>query len=173
MKLLLEINSYDAGLGERESFIRDYNLRKASRAVVFNNDNKIAILYVAKDSYHKLPGGGFEADEDAVAALQREVLEETGTQIAILDEVGLTIEYRDHHNLLQLSYCYLAKTIGQLSGPRFDDGELADGFQLMWVDLDEAIALLSKDDTTDKNGKFIKIRDLAILKEAKKIIELQ
>lgn len=48
MKLLLEINSYDAGLGERESFIRDYNLRKASRAVVFNDDNKIAILYAPK-----------------------------------------------------------------------------------------------------------------------------
>jgi 8-oxo-dGTP pyrophosphatase MutT (NUDIX family) len=173
MKLLLEINSKDAGLGERESFTRDYNLRKASRAVVFNDSNQIAILFVSKDNYHKLPGGGFEADEDTTTALQREVLEEAGVEIAILDEIGLTIEYRDHHNLLQLSYCYLAKTVGKLSEPQFDHGELADGFQLMWIDLDEAIALLTKDDTTDKNGKFIKIRDLAILKEAKKIIELQ
>jgi len=32
--------------------------RHAARAVVVNQKNRIALLYVAKDHYHKLPGGG-------------------------------------------------------------------------------------------------------------------
>jgi len=41
--------------------------------------------------------------------LVREIREEVGADIMILDEIGITIEYRNSANLLQISYCYLAK----------------------------------------------------------------
>ena len=168
MKLLLELRGTDVGISESESFTLPYRLRKAARAVLFNDKNEIAILYVSKDNYHKLPGGGFEVGENVADALKREALEEVGSHIDIGDEIGLTIEYRNKNSELQISYCYLAKVVGDLVKPAFDEGELADGFQLLWVGIDEAISLLMNDNTDEYNGKFIKKRDLAILNEAKR-----
>lgn len=172
MKLLLEIRGTDVGISESESFTLPYKLRKAARAVLFNDKNEIAILYVSKDGYHKLPGGGFETGEDVATALEREVLEEVGSHINISSEIGLIIEYRNKYETLQISYCYLAKVVGDLVEPAFDEGELADGFQLLWVSINEAISLLMNDDTDVYNGKFIKKRDLAILNEAKRIAKI-
>lgn len=172
MKLLLEINGNDVGLTEKESYSLSYNLRKAARAVVFNDKNEIALLFVSKDNYHKLPGGGLEVGEDIKTALEREVLEEAGSRIEVMNEIGLTIEYRNMIKQLQISYCFIAKSIGELSDPKFDKGELADGFQPLWVDIDKAILLLSNDKSDVYNGKFIQKRDLAILKEAKRIVKI-
>lgn len=170
MKLLLELNGVSIGLDEKEKFGVPYNLRKAARAVIFNDKNEIALLYVSKDNYHKLPGGGFESGEDVETALRRECLEETGSEIEIIDEIGLTIEYRNYKNLLQISYCYIAKSVGELSQPNFDKNELENGFQLVWTGLDEAISVLSSEHPNVSDGKYMNMRELAILKEAKRIM---
>ena len=72
-----------------------YEVRKATRTVLLNDSNEIALLYVAKDNYHKLPGGGIEEGESIFTALKREVKEEVGANIDILDDIGVIIEYRD------------------------------------------------------------------------------
>ena len=43
MELLLELNEKDVGVGEIESFNNPYTLRKASRAIIFNEAGEIAI----------------------------------------------------------------------------------------------------------------------------------
>jgi 8-oxo-dGTP pyrophosphatase MutT (NUDIX family) len=172
MKFLLELRGADVGLTESESFSLPYTLRKASRAVIFNEKGEIALLFVSRDNYHKLPGGGFEDGENAIAALKREALEEVGANIDITDEIGITIEYRNYISQLQISYCFMAKTMGDLANPAFDKGELAEGFKLLWMSLDGAISLLSAEKPEVKNGKYIQKRDLFILNEAKKIIQV-
>lgn len=167
MKLLLELNETDIGLPENESFTLPYKLRKAARAIIFNKKGEIALLYVSKNNYHKLPGGGFEVGEDVASALKREALEEVGSHIDITDEVGLTIEYRNQENCLQISYCFFAKVVGEVGEPNFDIGEIADGFQLLWVSIDDAVSLLMNDKPEVYTGKFIQKRDLALLNEAK------
>lgn len=52
MKLLDVINF--EGVDENES----YKERRASRAILFDSQNLIPLLYVVRDKYHKLPGGG-------------------------------------------------------------------------------------------------------------------
>ena len=172
MKLLLELNETDIGLPESESFTLPYKLRKAARAIIFNQKGEIALLYVSKDNYHKLPGGGFEVGEDVASALKREALEEVGSHIDITDEVGLTIEYRNQENCLQISYCFLAKVVGEVGEPNFDSGEVADGFQPLWVSIDEAVSLLTNDKPEIYTGKFIQKRDLTLLNEAKRIAKV-
>jgi H+-transporting ATPase len=73
--------------------------RQAARAVVFDNENKIALLYVSKHSYHKIPGGGIEKGEDIFRALEREMIEEIGSKISVTGEIGKIIEYRNKFDL--------------------------------------------------------------------------
>lgn len=165
MELLKEIYNEDI-TGEKISGPISYNLRKAARAIVFNEDDQIAILYVSKHGYHKLPGGGVENSEDIKEALKREAMEEVGVDIFIGEEIGIVIEYRDKFNQLQISYCFFSKVKGTINAPSFTESELMNGFQLKWVTLNEAITLLSTDEPDDYVGKFIKERDLSFLKGA-------
>jgi len=38
-------------------------IRKASRAILFDENGLIPLLFVSKYNYHKLPGGGIDAGE--------------------------------------------------------------------------------------------------------------
>jgi len=97
MELLAELN--DKTLGIENPEIDKYKIKKSARAVLFNKENQIAIMYVSKDNYHKLPGGSFEGNEDLNTALRREILEETGYAIkSIENEVGMILEFRNDKN---------------------------------------------------------------------------
>lgn len=142
--------------------------RFASRAVLFDENNLIPVLFVSKDSYHKLPGGGIEEGEDKMTALVREVMEETGCTMEVTGEIGEITEYRSKWNLFQISYCYMGNVIkkGETS---FTKSERKRGFELVWLSLEDAIGQLKKDKPEDYEGKFIQERDLAFLEEVKKI----
>ncbi|KKR07492.1 MAG: hypothetical protein UT32_C0010G0009 [Parcubacteria group bacterium GW2011_GWC2_39_14] len=57
MKLLKTIRDNDFGLEEKSEKLQ---LREASRAIVINDKNELAILYVSKKDFYKIPGGGIE-----------------------------------------------------------------------------------------------------------------
>lgn len=167
MKLIKEIYDKDLGIISEEKDRLDYELRKAARALVFDGDNKIALLYVSNKTYHKLPGGGLEGGEDIESALRREVIEETGCEVIIKEELGMTIEFRDQFEQKQESYCYVADLKRIIGQPNFTEQELAEGFALKWVDSDEAIKIIENDQPQNYVGKFIRFRDLLFLKEYK------
>ncbi len=93
MKLLKTIRDKDLGLDFAEPSV--YRERKASRALVFDKDNNIALLHAKNKSYHKLPGGGIEDGEDIIQALRREAMEEIGCEIDNIKELGIVEEYRN------------------------------------------------------------------------------
>jgi 8-oxo-dGTP pyrophosphatase MutT (NUDIX family) len=169
MKLLKVIRDSDLFPGY-ETENKCSQKRLAARAVIFDDENKTAMLNVTNLNYHKLPGGGVEEGEDLSQALKREIMEETGCNISVMGEIGKIIEYRDKFDLQQESDCYLAKSTGQKGTSNFDEGETRDGFAVIWVSLDEALDMLKKDNPDDYEGKFIILRDLCFLEEAKKII---
>lgn len=161
MELLKEINEKDLGLTVSIPGMPD-NVRRAARIILFNYMNRIAVLHVSKDRYHKLPGGGIENEENIYEALSREVREEVGAKAEVLGEVGVTIEYRER--LLQISYCYYGKLIGETEAPDFTEEELSNGFELKWLDIDTAVELISNDKPLSYIGKFIRKRDFCFLK---------
>ncbi|MDO7907663.1 NUDIX domain-containing protein [Paenibacillus sp. JX-17] len=169
MKLLKEIHDYDAEAGlktkDKGTEERLYTLRKASRAVLLNDRNEIALLYVSAKGYHKLPGGGLEGEEDARDALTRELLEEAGVKAVIEHELGFIIEVRECHELIQFSYGYIARVDGDSVGPSFTEQEQSHGFVLKWVPIHEIAALLEKDNPEDEVGRFIRVRDMTFVKE--------
>lgn len=154
-----------------------YELRKATRTVLLNDSNKVALLYVAKDNYHKLPGGGIEKGESIFSALKREVKEEVGANIDILDDIGVIIEYRNGFGKyptgqIQISYCYYSKVIDELKETSFTEKELSKGFKLKWVPLEKVLNIVKNDNPENCVGKFIHNRDLSFIKRAKEKFEL-
>lgn len=166
MNILRVINPEKISEEEAEN---TFKFRLAARAVLFDEENRVAILDVSKEKYHKLPGGGVEEGENLEKALKRECLEETGRDIEVVEEIGVVVEYKGKHQINQKSICYLAKAVGYKKETSFTEKEVNRGFKLIWVDLDEAIDILESDKTDSYEGKFILERDLTFLKEAKKL----
>jgi len=171
MNLFLELHESDLWFWTIENYINPYRLRKAARALVFNDENKIALMYMVKDSYHTLPSGWVEVWENIQEWLVREIREEVGADIIILEEIGITIEYRNFSKLMQISYCYMTKVFWELYATNLDEFEKEGWFTLLLVSLDEAIEYLKKDNNKNLFTKFIQKRDLSILTEWKKILE--
>ncbi|MBI2662323.1 NUDIX domain-containing protein [Candidatus Woesearchaeota archaeon] len=164
MKLLVEIREGDLGLEKVN--VSQYEERIGARAILFYK-GKMALLFVGKKKYHKLPGGKAERNESIKDCLMREVFEETGCRIKVIGEVGSIIEYRNKNGIKQTSYCFLAEAVS-CSTPTFMEDEIKDEYKLEWVALNEAISMLSKEKSKGYNGKFILRRELAFLEEAKK-----
>ena len=165
MELLREIYDKDIKFEQKNNSIC-YKIRKAARTILFNDAGEIALLFVSKNNYHKLPGGGVESGEDLSTTLEREVLEEVGAEIDTLGEIGIIIEYRDEGELLQISYCYYSCTKGELNKPSFTECEVSNGFRLKWVSPDNVVSIIEKDSPNNYVGRFIRERDLTFLRKA-------
>lgn len=181
MKLLATIRDKDLWPNYQNLAKIDYEPRFAPRAVVFDQQNKVAILYVGRYDYYKLPGGGQEKGETLEEALKRECQEEIACDIEILDEIGTIIEYRDKFEIKQQTYCYICKVKGPKGVPLFTPEENKDNYSLKWVDFDQAITLVKNPKLAgDQNdqapdgtyaAKFIIKRETIYLQEAKKILD--
>ena len=149
--------------------------REAVRAILVGADGKIALMHARKYDYYKLPGGGIEADEDHETALRRELLEEVGAEARVMGEVGKIEEKRAFaNNQHQISYTYIAEVVGEAGENNLDDGERAEDFQPVWVDLDEAIRLVKSGNILTDKGlgqRFMALRDELFLREYKKQLE--
>lgn len=147
--------------------VNTYQTREAARAVVIDENGLIGLLYVSKEGYYKLPGGGLEESENPLIALRRECQEEIGCTIEILNEIGLVTEYRKKFNLKQISYCYIAKVVGEKKLPVFDEGERELGFEVTWLKYAAAKRALEKSNLQFYEGElYIIPRDRAILEAA-------
>lgn len=150
-----------------EEEVKGYRTREAGRAVVFDNDDKVALLHVVNENYYKLPGGGTEVGEDKIDALHRECKEEIGCDVEIIKEIGFIVEYRKIFTIKQTSYCYLAKIKGKKENPNFTDSEKEKGFEVVWLSYNEAIKVLNDSKAVSiEGGSYIVPRDLAFLEEA-------
>lgn len=159
MKLLKEIK--DKEWPQDQSTLE---IREASRAVLFDENGLIPLLFVPKYNNHNLPGGGINDGEDKIKALVREVLEEVGSKIEVDGEVGKIIEFRSKWNLKQISYCYIGKIISK-GTPDFTEKELSQGFKLVWLPLTEAISKVENDKPANYEGSFIQKREIIFLKK--------
>ncbi len=145
-----------------------YREREAARAVVFNKEKQVAMLHAKVYNYHKLPGGGVEEGEDIHTALAREVLEEIGCSIENVQELGVIEEFRNKQALHQISHCFVADLLGEVGATSLEEGEIAEGFETVWMPLEEAIAAMEQELSNDYyDAKFMTPRDLTFLKKAR------
>lgn len=169
MNIIRTITEKDFGRQDTTEKWSDYHIRTGSRAILFDQMSRIALMHVSNHNYYKLPGGGIDPGEDKITALKRELLEEVGASaIEIVSEIGQVNEYRDKWDMKGEHYGYIAKLTGKIIEPSRTDKEIEHGHETVWAsDIDDAISLVESGKPAEYGQDFEKLRELTFLKEAK------
>lgn len=141
MEVLFTLTDKDFGIEPQE--MNDYRLRVAARGIVIREDGKIALQNKRNKNEFKLVGGGMEKDEDPIVAFKREVLEEAGCEIEIIEQLGTTEEYKSLQNVKQISNIFIAKVIKNIHQLNLTEKEKSEGAELLWVEPKEALKLIT------------------------------
>jgi len=151
----------------------EYSNRVTGKAIVLDNENKIALVGNKQNEFLQLPGGGIDLSEDVREGVIRECLEEIGCTVIILDEVGRIDDYRSRDKKHCINYCYIVKVLGIKGNPKYTKRELEIGMYTKWVTLEEALDIFKKQKKELETGRiafyntgFNIVRDLLFLENA-------
>ena len=139
--------------------------RIAVGVVLLDDDQNIALYYGENWDMYTLPGGGMEDGEDLISAVQREMWEEAGCRCEIVSEIGVVHENRSEHDFTQEKYHYLAKVVGEKGELHLTEKELASNATICWFMPEQALQIIESQQPTTYQQKFIKKRDMTVLKE--------
>jgi len=124
--------------------IKQLRHRRAVRGIIFDSDSNVALLHAKNEGYYGLPGGGVDSEEKYEQGIVRECKEEVGCDVEIVKYIGTTLEYRKRNNLLNESWGYTTKVVGEKGLPILigDENEIEKNSVVIWVTLTEAIRLM-------------------------------
>ncbi|MFN3575808.1 MAG: NUDIX domain-containing protein [Tabrizicola sp.] len=119
---------------------QSYRRRPGVYAVLLRGDHVLATHQAAPVPEFQLPGGGIDRGEQPIAALHREVFEETGWKVAVRRHLGTfrRFTYMPEYDLWAEKVCtvYLAHPVRRL-GPPSEPGHTA-----IWLPVEEALLRL-------------------------------
>lgn len=124
MELIAKITDED--IGEEMVQMHDVFHRKASRGIVLDESDQMAVFYKKNKNQYKLPGGGLEKNETFEEAFIREVKEEVGCEVEIIKCLGYTEEYKTKSNYIQTSYVFIGKITKKLDNLELTQMETAE-----------------------------------------------
>ena len=165
----------DEDIGEVSKKVEKYRQRYGARGIVLRDDGKIAVFNKSLKNEFKLPGGGIDEGEETAESFKREVFEETGCKIEIIDFLGTIEELKTQDNFKQISYVYVGKVTEETNSLHVTEQEEKEGAKLLWEKPEKALELIK--DCYDKllpspceadlssvyHTKFIVRRDTKIL----------
>lgn len=139
MKLISKMVHPDLKSTEGEVF-----RRQAARGIVLR-DESILLLFTERYNDFSFPGGGVDSDEDIVAALARELDEETGARdVQVKHHYGYIEELRPYwkpgYDLMHMtSHFFVCDIAPQLEAAKMEHYEVDNGMRPMWINLHEAL----------------------------------
>lgn len=160
----------DIDIGENYNELVEPKVRLGARGIIRRNDGKIAIFNEGNKNEYKLPGVGIEGDETPVSAFRREALEETGCLINVVDNIGITEEYKSKQNFKQISHVFIGDVVEDRGYLNLTDIEVSAGGKLLWETPEKALDLINScydkinaDEFSVYITKFVVLRDRKIL----------
>lgn len=149
--------------------------RPTVKVVLFNDAGDIALIGNKVNEFFLLPGGGIDEGESAIDGVRRECLEETGCEIEILGELGITEDFRLRDSKHCISFGYSARATSH-GTPSLTESEADIGAYVKWISLAEAKALLTLQEEKVRAGEvkfyntcFNTIRDSFFVRRAEKV----
>lgn len=129
--------------GDAVSPGKTYRRRPGVYAILLRDGEILTTHQSDPNPEFQLPGGGIDPGEHPIAALHREVMEETGWHIANLRRLGAfrRFTYMPEYDLWAEKLCtvYTARPVLRISGPT-EAGHLA-----VWMDPRAALRVLGND----------------------------
>jgi 8-oxo-dGTP diphosphatase len=117
-----------------------YKRRPGVYAILLDGDHLLATHQAEPVPEYQLPGGGIDPGEHPIAALHREVFEETGWRIALERRMGAfrRFTYMPEYDLWAEKLCtvYLARPVRRLGPPS------EPGHEAVWMSLEAAVEVL-------------------------------
>ncbi len=168
-----EIDDSDVGLADKKRDAEpDYVKRPTSRGILLDEKDRVALIHSINRGWYKLPGGGAEGEELRRETLLRELQEETGYTVEVLENLGTSRNIRHQWRLDSEAQFYLCRTKEFVGKQQMED-EIEDGDTLEWFDsFDAAITALKsvKLEEIDFYGAyFFTRREIDALERAKKV----
>jgi len=175
MELIYKVTDED--IGEISVENQNPRIRLGARGIVIKEDGKIAVFNKSNKNEYKLPGGGIEENENPEIAFKREVLEETGCIVEIIENLGIIEEHKTLDNFKQISYVFVGKVLKDTNELHVTEKERDEGAKLIWETPGNALKLITESFNnliaskyeSVYHTKFIVYRDRKILE---KYIEL-
>lgn len=93
--------------------------REIVRAILLDENNKIVLEDIYRNdefgesSYYETPGGGINKGENIIDALKREIREELGYEIDVIEHIDDVIDYYNLIYRKNINHYYLAKIVSK------------------------------------------------------------
>ncbi|MCE1248339.1 MAG: NUDIX hydrolase [Firmicutes bacterium] len=104
-----------------------YENSKPCTAVLVEDNGRVMLTRRGIDPFRDwwdLPGGFLENGEEPVEGAKRELMEETGLEIEVLDLLGIEVDTYGDYGIYTLNFHYLSKPIGGTASPKSDVAEI-------------------------------------------------
>lgn len=168
--IIYTVTDKDFNIEENKNLEEPFT-RYGSRGIVFDENNKIALVNKRVKNEYKLPGGGVDKNEDFKEAFIRECEEELGAKVEVISYLGDIVEYKSQENFKQISKVYVAKVVEKLESNNLTQKEIDEDTQITYKDIKTGLELVknslnklvdSKYDNVYRS-QFMVYRDIKIL----------
>jgi len=133
----------DEDIGETSNDVEKYRQRCGARGIIVREDGKIAVFNKSLKNEYKLPGGGIENNESPAEAFKREIFEETGCRVHIIEFLGTIEEIKTHDSFKQLSYVFVGRVIEDTKKLHVTKEEKIEGAKILWEETEQALNLIT------------------------------
>ena len=150
--------------------------RYVARAILINDKNQVALNKLHGEdafgsrNYYETPGGGVNKDESITDAVKREILEETGYEASIVEEIGIVDDYYNLIHRHNINHYFLMKADNYI-GKHQEEYEKSMIEKLVWMNIDEAIKTMQNMDVSPV-ARLVMNREIPILIKAKEMMKL-
>lgn len=152
--------------------------RQIVRAIVFNEDKNLYFVRVNRDDefgkgiFIETAGGGVEEGENLEEAIKRELLEELGAEVEIIEKLGFVDDYYNLIHRHNINHYFLCK-LKTLTKPKRTLQEIEDFHLSSWkLDIKSALKEYERA-STSKLGKLLSNREVPVLNMAFEILNSQ
>lgn len=143
------------------------SVRVGSRAILFNANGQVALVYEETYNHYKLPGGRVEAGESLDQALRREIKEEVGANITNIQYIGVVNSHLSSYNEDCRQHYFIATVTGEIRESAWIDEEEMHGCSIIWcTGIRDAIEKIHSSTSKEYVHLFEKARELAGLNAA-------
>ena len=124
---------------------------------IIKKDNLFLMVYVKQMGIFTFPGGGLEEDETLKECVVREVLEETGIEVKVIEKKVSVTEYFVKN--VWTNHYFICEYLNNDSKSQLTEEEALLGLEVVWKSFDEVLDIFENYQTLHEHGPNIHNRE--------------